>query len=229
MSESEKTIAVCGLDCLLYEFIEQSVADRGWRLVNLRLVPAGVLPEIVVVFCSQHWQKVWEDVQIARSTVPTAKLVTVGFQGSDDQMLRLVEQGMYAAVPSNAGLSDFLNTLARVLSEQVCCSGRMTQLVRSRIAELSPEQNVAVVLTAREQEVLDLIAGGLSNKAIADRLGITTNTVKNHVHRLLEKLKARSRHDAAWIYSHLPRSFSAAGAVLSLASPAEPYSSSHYS
>lgn len=214
MREGYNTIAVCGLDCLLYEFIEQAVADRGWRLVSLRLLPAGVLPEIAVVFCSNSWQQVFDDVRAARSVIPGAKLVIVGFQGSDDQMLRLVEQGMYAAVPTSAGLSDFLDTLGRVLNQQVSCTGRMTQLVRNRIAQLSPEQNVAVVLTAREQEVLDLIAGGLSNKAIADRLGITTNTVKNHVHRLLEKLKARSRHDAAWIYSHLPRSFSATGTAV---------------
>lgn len=54
----------------------------------------------------------------------------------------------------------------------------------------------AVALTRREQQVLDLIAGGEPNRAIASALGISENTVKNHVRALLEKLHARSRTDA---------------------------------
>ncbi len=53
-----------------------------------------------------------------------------------------------------------------------------------------------VVLTRREQQVLDLIAAGEPNRAIAQSLGISENTVKNHVRALLEKLHARSRTDA---------------------------------
>lgn len=48
-------------------------------------------------------------------------------------------------------------------------------------------------LTAREGEVATLIAGGLANKQIAARLGITTLTVKDHVHHILEKTRLQSR------------------------------------
>lgn len=54
----------------------------------------------------------------------------------------------------------------------------------------------AVALTRREQQVLDLISAGEPNRAIASALGISENTVKNHVRALLEKLHARSRTDA---------------------------------
>ena len=54
----------------------------------------------------------------------------------------------------------------------------------------------AVALTRREQQVLDLLAAGEPNRAIAHTLGISENTVKNHVRALLEKLHARSRTDA---------------------------------
>jgi DNA-binding CsgD family transcriptional regulator len=52
-------------------------------------------------------------------------------------------------------------------------------------------------LTRREQEVLDLIRQGLSNRQIAQSLWIAESTVKVHVHHLLEKLGARSRTEAA--------------------------------
>jgi DNA-binding NarL/FixJ family response regulator len=48
-------------------------------------------------------------------------------------------------------------------------------------------------LTPREREVLELLADGLSNRAIAVRLGISAHTVKFHVDALLDKLAARSR------------------------------------
>jgi DNA-binding NarL/FixJ family response regulator len=55
----------------------------------------------------------------------------------------------------------------------------------------------AADLTPREQEILELISQGLTNKQIAKRLVIEVGTVKNHVHSILQKLDASSRHEAA--------------------------------
>jgi DNA-binding NarL/FixJ family response regulator len=54
-----------------------------------------------------------------------------------------------------------------------------------------------VALTRRETEILQLVAGGLSNKEIASHLVITEGTVKNHVHNALEKLHLSNRTQAA--------------------------------
>lgn len=65
--------------------------------------------------------------------------------------------------------------------------------VDSRGTFLGPE------LTRRELDVLRHITRGESNRTIADELGISENTVKNHVRSILEKLQAKSRADAAVI------------------------------
>jgi DNA-binding NarL/FixJ family response regulator len=56
---------------------------------------------------------------------------------------------------------------------------------------------VAADVTPREQEILDLIGQGLTNQQIAEQLVIEVGTVKNHVHSILQKLDANSRHEAA--------------------------------
>ena len=60
----------------------------------------------------------------------------------------------------------------------------------------APEPEPDIALTARELEVLALLAEGASNKLIARRLGISAHTAKYHVASLLEKLDAVSRTDA---------------------------------
>jgi DNA-binding NarL/FixJ family response regulator len=61
----------------------------------------------------------------------------------------------------------------------------------------------ADMLTRRQQEVLELLASGLTNKEIADELFISVGTVKNHVHRILDVLHASSREQAAQYYQFL--------------------------
>lgn len=65
--------------------------------------------------------------------------------------------------------------------------------VRGQAAPLAGDS----VLTRRESEILQLVAGGLSNKEIANELTITEGTVKNHVHNALEKLHLTNRVQAA--------------------------------
>ncbi|MBC8072379.1 MAG: response regulator transcription factor, partial [Deltaproteobacteria bacterium] len=59
-----------------------------------------------------------------------------------------------------------------------------------------PPRLVADGLTAREHEVVQLMAEGLSNKQIADRLGISSHTAKFHVNAVLAKLDSSTRTEA---------------------------------
>lgn len=59
-----------------------------------------------------------------------------------------------------------------------------------------PAPAVAPPLTGREQEILGLVALGLQNKEVAARLGLSTATVRNHVHHILEKLDVHSKLEA---------------------------------
>jgi len=64
---------------------------------------------------------------------------------------------------------------------------------------VNEEQQKQLGITKRELEILELIAGGLSNREIADKLFVSENTVKTHSSRLFEKLSAKRRTQAVQI------------------------------
>ena len=57
-------------------------------------------------------------------------------------------------------------------------------------------------LSTREQQVITLVCGGLSNKEIAEKLGVTEGTVKAHLHAIFEKLGVRSRSELIFVLAN---------------------------
>jgi DNA-binding NarL/FixJ family response regulator len=122
-----------------------------------------------------------------------------------------LDEYVYAAL--RAGASGFLlkTASARVLADavRVVAAGEamlaptVTRRLIAEFARLRPAPPPVRpdVLTARETEILTLVAGGLSNAEIAARLVIAEQTVKTHVGRILTKLGLRDRTQAA-IYAY---------------------------
>jgi two-component system response regulator NreC len=112
-------------------------------------------------------------------------------------ILNCIEAGAKGYVLKGASLEELKAAIYSVFREETFCSPRMAYLLFSRIAELAlirrTRPRPASSLTAREAEILCLIAEGLSNKEIAQQLYLSLYTVKNHVHNILEKLPVNNR------------------------------------
>ena len=129
-----------------------------------------------------------DSLPIDRSTTPVVELV-------DDPAAaaRAVSRGARAVLLHNASLRRIHMTLRAVAEGLFIVDDEIAEQVvpnvRGRVELIEP-------LTTRELEVAQLLACGLTNKEIAQRLGITDHTVKFHINGVLRKLGVSSRTEA---------------------------------
>src|SRR5262249_26135221 len=110
------------------------------------------------------------------------------------------EAGIHGYVTRDGSVNDVVVAIQSAVRGEVACSPRVAALLFQRVATLSEATHgvqARPMLTRRELEIAGLITEGLSNKEIARSLRISSATVKNHVHNVLEKLQIRRRGEAA--------------------------------
>ena len=129
-----------------------------------------------------------------------ARVVAIGVSGSEDEVIALAEAGVAGYLLRGASRRDLAMTMHSLARGESLCPPQISTALLRRVASLAAErrsQAPGAHLTAREHQVLRLIDQGLSNRQIAQHLGIEVRTVKNHVHNLLEKLHVHRRGEAA--------------------------------
>lgn len=144
-----------------------------------------------------------------RHVAPRVRVVVFGVVETEEDIVIWAEAGVAGYIPRTASLTDLVPRLADIMRGEQTCSGRVGAGLMRRIACVAHsttsrgEAQFGPTLTAREQEIVQLIAAGLSNKDIARRLKIGVATTKSHVHNLLGKLDLQRRGQVAfWMHDH---------------------------
>ena len=139
-----------------------------------------------------------------RHAHPEVRVLAFGVREDPVEIITCAEAGVAGYVSSEAGAADLVAVLEAVDRDELDCTPFVAGTLLKRVTELAgsqPSPNGAAsrpggsLLTSREAEVMALIEQGLMNKQIARRLGISLSTVKNHVHRILQKEAVFSRDD----------------------------------
>jgi DNA-binding NarL/FixJ family response regulator len=139
--------------------------------------------------------------QTARAHSPQSRLIVLGVCEDDEsEIVDCAEAGVSGYHLRTASLAELVQLIGSVIAGESLCSPRITALLMRRLAVLAADgrsDNKVLALTERENQIVQLLELGLSNKEIAVRLCIEVATVKNHVHSLLAKLGVRRRAHAA--------------------------------
>jgi len=137
---------------------------------------------------------------------PEARVIVMDLLPVPEDVVEFIRRGASGFVVKDATEDELVHAIRSVASGAEVLPPILTDTLLSHIARLATGRPAAgtrraVRMTAREREIIDLIADGLSNKEIAQQVHLTTHTVKSHVHNILEKLALHSRLQLA-AYAH---------------------------
>jgi DNA-binding NarL/FixJ family response regulator len=126
------------------------------------------------------------------------KVVLIGMEEDREAFLAAVRAGVAGYVLNEASAMDVVGAVRAVARGEAVCPPRLvTHLLAHVSAQFgegpSTQVRQQLGLSKREQQLVPLIAAGLTNKEIATHLGLSEQTVKNHLHRMLRKAGARDR------------------------------------
>lgn len=176
--------------------------DTVWNAEQLSAVFHQCDPDIVLVNMASRDAETLLRHVIALCS-PT-KLVVYGLAEDDEAtILACAEVGAAGYHLRSESLQDLSDCIEKVLRGKPACSARVAEVLLRRVSEVARRtiSKTESLLTSREEEVLKMLAMGLSNREIAARLFIAVHTVKNHVHNVLTKIGARSRTEAVVMYT----------------------------
>lgn len=163
-------------------------------------------PHVVLVDATLGSHDSHRLVESVRKEVPQSKVIVMDLLPAKEDIIAFIKAGANGFIVKDATLEDFVRTIRSVADGADVVPASLTSTLLSHIVDQAVSRSTeavleAVSMTKREREITALIAEGMSNKEIAQRLNIATYTVKSHVHNILEKLALHSRLQIA-AHSH---------------------------
>jgi len=209
MNKKPIRIFIADDNCLLLEGLVSMLSEQE-DVAVVGTAPNGskaveqikdLQPEVALIDIGMPDKDGLEVTQILNKDSPEVKVIILGLVDLTDEIMACIEAGAIGYVLKESSFEHLVETIRSVYRNETFCSPRMAASLFSRIAELTSEVKTqipldSVKLTARELDVVNLIAEGLPNKEIAKRLFIETQTVKNHIHNILDKLQLHNRFEA---------------------------------
>ena len=135
-----------------------------------------------------------------RSTAPAVRCVMLTAYDDDEAMMAAVIADAAGYVLKDIRGSGLIECILRVASGRSALDPALVKMARERLRHGPGSDPRLARLNPREREVLSLIADGLTNRHIGERLVLTEKTVKNYVSSLLSKLGLQSRTQAAVLH-----------------------------
>lgn len=160
-----------------------------------------LMPDVVLMDVRMPKRSGIEATQEIRDLLPHAKILMLTISDEEADLYDAIKAGASGYLLKEISIEEVADAIRSVWAGQSRISPSMASKLLNEFAAMSKRTDErkevpAPRLTDREMEVLRLVAEGLNNREIGERLFISENTVKNHIRNILEKLHLHSRMEA---------------------------------
>jgi DNA-binding NarL/FixJ family response regulator len=160
-------------------------ASDGLQAIDMH---RALRPDVLLLDLRMPKRNGIEVVQAIRHEDPGARILVVTSYQTEEEIFQVLQAGVLGYVLKDVGRD--------TLVEAVHSVDAGTRWISPAIARQFADRAVRPQLTARELEIMRLLARGLTNREIANVYNISANTVKNHLNSLMSKLEVADRTDA---------------------------------
>ncbi len=137
--------------------------------------------------------------RLIHERLPDAKILMLSVHDEDERIQESLSAGAVGYILKDADHREFLRIIKKTIEGQAITSPFLVTPTPQATAPLA-------ALTAREHEILTHLSGAMSNKEIAEKIGLSPLTVKSHLQRIYEKLGVRTRAEAMRLfYNHFKK------------------------
>jgi len=176
---------------------EAESGEEGVRLAT-ELVPDVVLMDLIMPDGIDGV----EATRRVKQASPTTQVVVLTSYHDDEHIFPAIRTGALSYILKNVEADELASTIRKAARGEAVLNPKVaTRIVQELNGTRFDETNPYTILSERELEVLQLVANGLSNAEIAEKLVVTVKTVRAHVSNILSKLHLRDRTQAtvyAW-------------------------------
>jgi DNA-binding NarL/FixJ family response regulator len=159
-------------------------------------------PNVILLDLGLRSQNSLRVVELVKREFPKARVIVMDLVPTEADIIRFVNAGASGFILKDANPGDFLKTI-RAAAKGVTVFPPMpakslfTEIITHAMKKRKFKLMEAVRMTEREQEVIRLMNGSLTNVEIGNRLHVSTNTIVSHIHNIMEKIALHERLDGA--------------------------------
>ncbi len=154
-------------------------------------------PDLALIDITMPKMDGLEALKQIKATIPKTRVVILTVSNEDKHLFAAIEMGADGYLLKDLDAQDFLEILEGVQRGEAAITRKMAARLMQRVKDLAQQDSVDQVrLSQRELEVLHLLGEGLANRAIAQSLFVSENTIKYHVRNILQKLGVQNRTEA---------------------------------
>ena len=196
-----------GLTIMLKKQKDMDVVATIGNGENILSILKKYKPEVLLLDLGLRDRSSLNLVKTVNKNSPDAKIIVMDLIPMQTDVFEFVQAGVSGFIMKDANVLDFLKTIRSVAKGLQVLPSNLTeslfsQIVNHAVNGSKPSSLLeAVRMTKRERQVIELISEGHSNKEIAQKIHLSTYTIKSHVHNILEKLALNSRVQIAK-YAH---------------------------